>query len=98
MSNRVRQLLRWAMGVSLFGSLGSVIAAVNWHGTWRSFALAGAEQSPPTTSVVAVEAQAMFQQWVIVALVGLLVGVASRVLLAARATDKDNDRARLIEA
>jgi len=66
MSHDIRRPLRWATRVSLVVSLGSVVAAMNWHGTWHFFALEGAKQSPPTTSLAAVEAQATFQQWVIV--------------------------------
>ncbi len=39
----------------------------------------------------------MFQQWAIVALIGLAVCVASCVLPAARVSDSDNDQDRLIE-
>ncbi len=98
MGHRREQLLRTVMVASLFLSVGSIIAAMNWHGTWQSFALAGAEQSPPTTSLIAVEAQATFQQWVIVALIGLAAGVVASVVLLARATHKESDQTRTIEA
>lgn len=86
MGYRTRQLLRGLSGISLLVSVGSIIAATNWHSIWRSTALVGAQQSPPTTGLVAVEAQATFQQWVIVALIGLVLPLASCVFPDARAS------------
>ncbi|KRC90861.1 hypothetical protein ASE25_22110 [Terrabacter sp. Root85] len=60
---------------------------MNWLSTWRAFALTSAEP----TSVSAVEAQATFQQWVIVALIGLAVAVASCVFPVARAENTHKD-------
>jgi cytochrome c oxidase subunit IV len=88
MGYRTRQLLRWARGISLVVAVGSIVAAMNWHGIWRSTALVGAQQSPPTTSLHAVEAQATFQQWVIVALIGLAITVASCVFPVDRAAEE----------
>lgn len=76
MGYRTRQLLRGLSGISLLVSVGSIIAAVNWHSNWRSIAMAGAQESPPITGLVAVEAQATFQQWVIVALIGFILPLA----------------------
>lgn len=76
MGYRTTQLLRGLSGISLLVSVGSIIAAINWHNNWRSTALVGAQQSPPTTGLLAVEAQATFQQWVIVALIGLVLPLA----------------------
>ena len=85
MGYRTRQLLRGVSGISLLVSVGSIIAAMNWHSIWRSTALVGAQQSPPTTGLIAVEAQATFQQWVIVALIGLVVPLACCLVPDARA-------------
>ena len=87
MVHRMRELLRWASGVSLLVAAGSIVAAMNWHGTWRSFALVSAEP----TSLSAVEAQATFQQWVIVALIGLAVAAASCLFPVPRAENTDSE-------
>lgn len=82
MSYRTRQLLRGLSGISLLVSVGAIIAALNWHSIWRSISLAGGQQTPLTPSLL--EVQATFQQWVIVALLGLVFPVACCVFPDAR--------------
>ncbi|WP_374971173.1 hypothetical protein [Terrabacter sp. BE26] len=84
MGYRARQLLAGLSGISLLVFVGSIIAAMNWHSIWRSTTLGDAQQSP-ATSRGALEAQATFQQWVIVALVALVLPLASCVFSDARA-------------
>ncbi|GAA1984902.1 hypothetical protein GCM10009817_27940 [Terrabacter lapilli] len=84
MSYRTRQLLRGLSGISLLVSVGAIIAAMNWHSIWRSITVDGARQSPATPGLL--ETQSTFQQWVIVALIGMVLPLASCVFPDARAS------------
>lgn len=67
---------RWVVALSLVVAAGASIAAMNWYGTWDSFARLDAG-SGGGVSLSTVESQANFQRWVLVALVSLVVAVAT---------------------
>ena len=77
MSARVLRWSRWAVVVGLLVAVGASIAAMNWYSTWTSFARLDAASGRGGVSLLAVESQANFQRWVLVALVSLVVAVAA---------------------
>lgn len=77
MSAKVSQWSRWAVVVGLLVAVGSCIAAVNWYSTWTSFARVDAESGRGAVSLVTVNSQANFQQWVLVTLIALVVATAA---------------------
>ena len=75
---------------SLLVAVGASIAAMNWYGTWTSFARLDAGTGRGGVSLLTVESQANFERWVLVALVSLVVAVAamaSEWLLRTNAAD-----------
>ena len=77
MSAQVSRWSRWAVVVGLLVAAGACIAAMNWYSTWTSFARVDAESGGGAISLLAVESQANFQRWVLVALISLVVAVAA---------------------
>jgi len=77
MSAQVSHWSRWAVVVGLLVAVGASIAAMNWYGTWTSFAQLDAGSGRGGISLSTVEAQANFQRWVLVALISLVVAVAA---------------------
>ena len=77
MSAQVSRWSRWAVVVGLLVAAGASIAAMNWYGTWTSFAQLDAGSGRGGISLSTVEAQANFQRWVLVALISLVVAVAA---------------------
>lgn len=72
-------LVPWVVGVSGVVSAGCGIAAVNWHSIWTAFADVDAKSGQETASLMTVQVQASFQQWMQLALVWLLICVAGSV-------------------
>ena len=62
--------------VAVLVAVGASIAAVNWYGTWTSFAALDVESGRGGVSRLTVDSQATFQRWVLVALISLVVAVA----------------------
>lgn len=74
----------------LLVAVGASIAAVNWYGTWTSFARLDAETGRGGVSLLTVDSQANFERWVLVACVSLVIAVAamaSEWLLRTNAAD-----------
>lgn len=63
--------------VGLLVAVGATIAAMNWYGTWTSFAHLDAGTGEGGTSLMTVESQASFQRWVLVALISMVVAVVA---------------------
>ncbi|MGQ7297518.1 hypothetical protein [Quadrisphaera sp. KR29] len=66
----VSRAVRAGLLAALVWSLGSLLAAVNWHGNWMSFVRSGNGEGP-----VALHAQERWQHWVDMTLAGVLVAV-----------------------
>ena len=63
--------------IGLLVAVGASIAAMNWYGTWSSFAHLDAGSGRGGLSLVTVDSQANYQRWVLVALISLVVAVAA---------------------
>ena len=93
-------LVRGVVGVSGVASAGCGIAAVNWHSIWTAFADADMESGQGTASLMTVQAQTSFQQWMQLALIWLLICVAGSVtwwLIAVKQAAGTRRLARAVE-
>lgn len=83
--------VRWLAVIALLAGAGAIVAAVNWHGIWSSFALIDVQSGTGATGLSTVEAQASFQRWVLVALVSLGVSAGALAIGVLRRPGTDVD-------
>lgn len=77
---------RWIAVLALLVAAGSSVAALNWYGTWASFARLDVQSGQGVVSAATVEALANLQQWVLTAVISVVVcaaAIASAWLLPA---------------
>lgn len=64
---------RWIAGLALLIAAGSSVAALNWYGTWASFARLDVQSGQGAVSAATVEASATLQQWILTVAICLVV-------------------------
>lgn len=85
----INRLARAVVLMALAWSLGSLAAAVNWHGNWMTFVRLGDGDTD-----IALHAQERWQHWVDMTLVGVVVVVVALVAALWPLVRAAGDRAR----
>ncbi|MCA1783502.1 MAG: hypothetical protein ABR500_06690 [Dermatophilaceae bacterium] len=68
---------QWIAVLALLIAAGSSVAALNWYGTWASFARLDVQSGQGVVSGATVEAVVNYQQWMLSAVICLVVFAAA---------------------